>query len=367
MSEKKGSPALLYAVGLSLVFLAVLAAAMLTIQRRHAVADESKTRKALVEAGPAVKVVKVALTPAERTISLPAEVHAWQQATLYSKISGYLKEIRVDKGDRVKRGQVLGIIESPENVEQVAAAAADLAWKTQQYKRTVELSKVAVMSQQELEQAEGAVRIAEAALARARAVADYGLLRAPFDGSVTARYADPGALVPAATGSTQNAQPVVDIAELARVRIYLYLGQEDAKAVKVGDPATLVAVDQPGEPIAATVRRLSGSLDPRTRTMLTEIDLANDPVRVFPGEFLRASIKVKGPQFPAVPSQALLGVGEKQSVALVRDGRIHLVPVRVGNDDGTTAVVVSGLAGGETVALNVAGEVEEGQAVQAVE
>lgn len=361
-----GRPMGLYAVGVLAVVLAGGGVLTLSVRKQGAEAREAATRKADVAAGPRVRVVPVSVAPAERTVTLPGEVRAFNQSTLYAKVSGYLKDIRVDKGDKVQKGQLLATLESPDTDQQVTAAEADLALRQQTAQRDEALIKTGVVSQQEVEQAQAAVKVAAAALARARALQAYEEIRAPFSGVITRRYVDPGALLPAATGSTQAAQPVVDIADMDRLRVFVYLGQDDAALVREGDEATVTMDQRPGEALTTKVARLSRSLDPRTRTMLCELDLDNAKAGIYPGEFVHVGIKLRARPYPMIPSEALIARGDKLRVAVVRDGRAHLVPVQVGQDDGRSVQIVSGLSGGEQVAINAAGELEDGAPVQPV-
>src|SRR5262249_58057781 len=124
----------------------------------------------------------------------------------------------------------------------------------------------------DLDRADADVHSAQSEVDRLRAIRGYDTIRAPFAGVVTQRYADPGALLPAATGATQSALPLVDIADMSRVRVTIYLGQLEAPLVKEGDPAAIVKDADPAHPIAATVTRLPRALDPRTRTMTVAIE-----------------------------------------------------------------------------------------------
>src|SRR5204863_332411 len=137
---------------------------------------------------------------------------------------------------------------------------------------------------QDREAADEGVKVARAALVRAQVQKEYQVLRAPFDGTVTARFADPGTLLPAATGSTSSAQPLLEVAQLDRLRVALHLGQDDAARVRVGDKVQLqTSRDQP--PFEARISRISQSLDPRTRTMMCESDLPQPPEGLYPGAF----------------------------------------------------------------------------------
>jgi RND family efflux transporter MFP subunit len=182
---------------------------------------------------------------------------------------------------------------------------------------------------------------------------------------VTARFADPGALLPAATGNTQAAQPLLEIADLNSLRISLQLGQDDAALVRVGDPVEL-QLRAEGAPVAAKITRLSRTLDARTRTMLAEIELKDPPEGMYPGAFVNVSVSLKGAPRPIVPAEAILLQDGGSVVPTVEDRKIHFVKVRTGIDDGRTIEILSGLRGGELVALNLASDAREGAVVRPV-
>jgi membrane fusion protein, multidrug efflux system len=353
------------ATSVALVVAAAAATGVLFLREHRASARQVEQLQRDIQRGPVVRVTRVKLAPPERVVSLPAEVRADRRAVLYAKVSGYLKKVLVDRGDRVKEGQQVAVLESPDLDHQVAAAEAELTLRRQQLQRALRLVGKSV-SQNEREQAEEALKVAESALARARVMKSYEILRAPFDGTVTARYADPGALLPAATGSTSSAQPLVEIAQLDKLRVALQLGQEDAARVRVGDPVRMDVV--PGEPpLIASISRLSQSLDPRTRTMLCEIDLGNPPQGLYPGAFVQTSITLRGAPRPLVPADALIAQAGQMFVATVQDAHVKFQRVKLGNDDGTTVEVLDGLHGGEYVALNLGTDVPDGAPVRAQE
>jgi RND family efflux transporter MFP subunit len=363
MPENERSRRLVAAGSIAVVIAAAAGAAALFARERSAQARQSEALEKELAQGPVVQVALVEVAKADRIVSLPAEVRAEQQATLYAKVSGYLKTVRVDRGDKVRKGQELAVLESPELDEQVAAARAELTFRRQQLARTERLSSSGRVSVQDREAAEEGVKVATAALARAEVQRGYQVLRAPFDGTITARYADPGALLPAATGSTSSAQPLLEVAQLDRLRIALHLGQDDAARVRVGDAVQLqISPEQP--PIEAKISRISQSLDARTRTMLCEIDLPRPPEGLYPGAFVQTRLPLHGPPRPLLPTEALMAVGGQLFVALVEDGKVHFQRVRLGVDDGSKVEVLDGLRGGETVALNLGPEVPDGSAVR---
>jgi len=346
------------------ILLAGVGLGILLVRKNVAEAKEVHERVAAAEAGTRIRAASVEMESPTRTVSLTGEARAFRQATLYAKVSGYVTGMRVDKGDEVREGQVLAVLESPDAAEQVASAEADLALKQQAAQRARALAPSHVVSDQEVEQAETALRVAEAALARAKVTQSYATIRAPFSGRVTARYVDEGALVAAATGSTSSVQPLLELADMDRVRIDAYLPQDDALAVREGDDAALL-LDR-GEEIQAKVTRISRSLDPRTRTMLAEILVPNDPPRMYPGQFVQVRLEVARPVRPSVPPAALVFHGDSPAVAVIDGKRVHFVPVVTGEHDGTRVEIVRGLNGGERVALD-AGGLSDGAAVQVAE
>jgi len=353
------------ATSVVLVLAAVAGTAALFVREHRANARQVEQLRRDVDRGPVVRVARVKLAPAAHVVSLPAEVRADRRAVLYAKVSGYVKRVLVDRGDRVKEGQQLAVLESPDLEAQVAAAQAEVMLRQQQLQRALRLVGRS-MSQNDREQAEESVKVAQSALDRARVMKGYDTLRAPFDGTVVARYADPGALLPAATGSTSSAQPLLEIAQLDRLRVALQLGQDDAARVRAGDSVSL-QIDPGKPPLEARISRLAQSLDPRTRTMLCEIDLTSPPAGLYPGAFVQASITLHGDPRPLVPAEALVAQGGQIFVAMVQDGHVKLQRIRVGNDDGATVEVLEGLHGGEYVALNLGTDVADGAPVRAQE
>jgi len=357
----------LRAFGIGAVVLAAAGVLWLNWQRHSALAKETQSRRKALAEGPFVRVSKVELAEAKNAISLPGEVHPFQQATLYAKVSGYVTSIRVDKGDQVKRDQLLATLESPDVDQQVRAAEAELSLRQQMLKRAQALVGPHVISDQELDQALAAVKTAQAALDRAKAMRAYETIRAPFSGIITARYVDKGALVPAATGSTQSALPVVDIADMDRLRIYVYLGQDIAPFVAEGDPAKISFHALPGEALEAKVTRISRALDPRTRTMLCEVDIDNPGHRLYPGTFVNVHLMIRGNSTPLVPVEALISQGAGLFVATVKDRKIQLVKVQTGIDDGKKVQILAGLRGDEWVALSLSSAVSDGSSIQPLE
>jgi membrane fusion protein, multidrug efflux system len=349
-----------------LIVAAALGAGLLYVRHRRALTREAERRRDEVGRGPRVTVAVVKRTPGTRDVTLPADVRGFFQSTVYAKISGYVKSIAVDKGDSVKRDQLLGVLESPEVDQQVAAAVADLMIKRRTFQRYRTLVGRDYVSAQDFDTTRAQYEVAEATLRQARALQAYETLRAPFDGTVTARYVDPGALIPAATGATQGALPFADIADLRRLRITLFLQQDAAAFVQVGDLVDITVDERPDLKIRAPISRIAKALDPRSRTMLCEIWTENAH-HLYPGTFVHVTLHLEGPPLPEVPSAALLIHEAKPTLAAIRDSRVHFLTVRSGLDDGKTVQILEGVEPGERVALNLPAEVSEGSVVRVVE
>jgi RND family efflux transporter MFP subunit len=348
------------------LLLAMVVVAALFWRHHRSITAEAERRRHEVDRGPRVYVSEAHLAPAFRSVTLPGDVRGFLQATLYAKLAGYVKSISVDKGDHVRAGQVLGVLESPEVDQQVAAAEADLLLKRRTLDRYQQLVKKDFVSAQDYETARSQFEVSSASLEQVRALRRYGTLRAPFAGVVTARYVDPGALVPAATGSTESALPLVDIADLRRLRILVFLQQDAAPFVHAGDGVQIAVDQQPDLHIPAPVARCANALDPRTRAMLCEVWLDGEK-RLYPGTFVRVTFRLTAPPSPLVDSASLILRDDKPAIAVVRDGRLHFLSVRPGLDDGKKVQIVSGLRVGERVVISPPSELVEGDAVQAVE
>lgn len=349
---------------LVIVVVAVVAAALLIFNKHAKVHALRQARAAFAEAGPRIRVTQVQVTPPNRTVTLPGDARPLLQATLYAKISGYVRELRVDKGDLVKEGDLLVRIESPETEQQVAAARSQALLSRQNEQRAQALARPGVISEQDLQTAQSNLKSSQAALQQTRELLDYTQIRAPFSGRITARYVDPGALVPAAAGA--NGVPMLDIADMSTLRTTIFVGQDLAPFIKPGDPAVVREDARPDVRIDAHVTRTAGALDPRTRTMLVEVQFDNTRANILPGTFVHVEVSVHGNALPTVQSQALLLRGGTPQVALVENGRLHFVPVRIGLSDARNTQILSGLRGDETVALDVPGEAVDGERVQPV-
>src|SRR5438105_3656386 len=221
---------------------------------------EGRARAADVAAGPHVRVVRVTAPQGVQTLTLLGEARPYAAVTLYAKVSGYLRQMLVDKGDAVGAGQVLAVIESAELDQQYEATLADARNKRVNAGRFRALAKQNASSAQEAERYETDAAVAEANLKAIETLKSYEVIRAPFTGRVTARYADPGALVQNATNAQTGALPVLTVSETGRLRVYAYVDQQDAPLVRVGTPAEITVPDRPEVRLASRLTPVRGVL-----------------------------------------------------------------------------------------------------------
>ena len=211
-------------------------------------------------------------------------------------------------------------------------------------------------------------QVADAQVATLAQQKSYEVLRAPFAGTVTARYADPGALVQAATGAQTGALPLVTISTIDRLRVYVYVPQHDAGFIRVGDHAMVTVADRGDVQIEGRVTRKADELDPRTRMMLVEVDLDNHDGKIVPGSFVTVALTFATPPEIIVPVEALVlnGSGTKGAVFVLDGDTVHARPVVISDNDGTVARIARGLRAGELVALNQGDNITDGSRVQPV-
>jgi RND family efflux transporter MFP subunit len=333
--------------------LAVFIAAV-ALWKAFQVQREAAHRAQEASAGPFVIVSPAQMSPPERTLSLLGEAKPYAEATLFAKVSGYLKAVSVDKGDEVTAGQLIATIESPETEQAYLAARADAVNKQRVAERTRELARQNLVSEQEADQAYANADMAAATLRQQEVMRGYQTIRAPFSGIVTARFADPGALIQAATNSQTTTLPIVTVSQTDRLRIYVYVAQRDAATIELGQPASLQLVERPDLKLLGTVSRAAGQLDARTKTLLVEINFDNRARQIISGSFIQVGLTVRVPSYPEVPAEALVFRQGKPYVAVVGDDLLlSFRPVQIADNDGIRVRLAGGLQSGDRVALSV--------------
>lgn len=225
-------------------------------------------------------------------IVLPARVVAYQAALITAKVAGYVARIPVDKGDQVRAGQLLAQLDVPELQADRLRYVAEADVAKQNYQRMLRAVKVApdLVTPERVEIQRGKVEVAQAQLARVDALLRYSRVTAPFSGTITARYVDPGAFVPVPNGGAQSGGQIVMLMSLDRVRIQIPVPESEAPLIKAGCKVMITVPDLHGVRFAATVTRVSDALSSKSQTMLAEIDMPNPHHRLLPGMYLSVSL-----------------------------------------------------------------------------
>ena len=315
-----------------------------------------------------VQVLKPQRRDIAYSVRLPATLSPLAQVTLYAKVSGYLKAIHVDKGDSVKAGQVLAVLDDPELEQRYQQAQSEYAIKKVTYERLAQVWKEApdVIAKQDVDVAEATYMGAKHALEQLATMVDYTNVRAPFTGVITARFVDVGALLQAATSSATQAMPLFTLMDMSTIRVYASVPQEDAPLVKARIPAAVTFSQFPEKNFTGTVTRTTGVLDPATRTMLVEIHVPNKDRFLQPGMFGEAVIRLKSHRDAlAIPPAALVMENSGASVFVVAQGKAQKVPVKTDLDDGVWIEVTEGLTGNEDVVVVGKARLHDGALVHA--
>ncbi|HVN28549.1 MAG TPA: efflux RND transporter periplasmic adaptor subunit [Candidatus Binataceae bacterium] len=358
----------LFVVGwVGAVILVVALTGGLVLARELWIGRQSSELEREYAQGQRVLVTHVVHAPKSRALKIPASIHGFIETPVYAKVPGYLKTIKVDKGDRIKNGQMLALLESPELDHQVENARANYQIAKITDDRNQSLLRTGVVAQQTADDSHASMLQAYATLNQLIATQKYEIIDAPFDGIVTARNVDPGALIPQATTATTPGVPIVSLATLSPLRIYADVPQSAAPFIHDGDQAIISVREYPRRTFPGAVTRHPDALDVETRTMRVEVDLENRDQALLPGMYAIVSLSVASASDVAmVPDDALIFHGGKVLVPVVRDQRLHLAEVTLGYDDGINVEVISGINENDVVAVNVGQSAREGEVVQPV-
>jgi RND family efflux transporter MFP subunit len=312
------------------------------------------------QAGAAAQPVPVRLIqPSRRDLvretAQPATAEAFYEADLGAKVSGYVTELRVDIGARVKTGQTLARIAVPELTQARNAASADVATQRSSYDRTVELAAHNSITQRAVAEAKGRLDTALARQAQAEAELEYTTIEAPFDGVVTLRTIDLGDIVYQASSPKGKQEPLLRVARVDVIRVKTYVPELDSIWADVGDAATVTFEALPGRVFTSKLARVSGALDPATRTMLVELDLPNADGTLRPGLYGRARIALERREHALVLPSAAVKVGDGGAqVFVVAGDTLKRKSVALGLVDSQWTEITSGLDEGERVVADSA-------------
>lgn len=352
-----------------LVIVGVVAGLVPRWRHRVALAEETQAL-----AKPTVTVVSAAPGDTAAALSLPAEVKPYLEAPIYARASGYLKRWLTDIGARVKEGELLAEVDSPElNQElaqakaQVAQAQAALGLARTTAARWDELLKTSSVSEQEtaekkadLELKQANLEAAHANMRRLEDLQSFESIRAPFDGTITARGTDVGQLI--VTGS---AKELFRLAQTGTLRVYVRVPETAARSVRPGQTAELTMREIPGRTFPAKVVRTSGAMSADSRTLLTELELDNSHGEILAGAFAQVRFTDAGPEPTlTLPSNTLLFRAEGPQVGVVNgDGKVELRQVTLGRDFGPTVEILSGVTQTDRVILNPSDSLVSGSIV----
>lgn len=369
--------------GVVVAVLVVLALAAQGIWSRRD-AQAALEREAVHASQLSVEVVHPQKSSAGLDLVLPGNVQAFLDTPVYARTNGYLKKWYADLGAHVKAGQLLAEIDTPEVDDQLRAARADLANAQANYAlakstadRWMGMLQTKSVSKQETDEKvgdmlakKGTLDAARFNVARLEKLQSFQKVLSPFDGIVTARNVDVGALIDAGS-SGGPAKELFHVAQADRLRVYVNVPQAYALQIKPGENAFLTLTETASKHYPGKVVRTAGAVDPQQRTMLVEVDVDNASGEVLPGAYAQVHFTLGAGAAPlTVPGNALLFRPDGVKVATVDSGQhgqhVKLVTVTLGTDFGTRVAIASGLSGDEQVIVNPQDSIVDGAPVRIV-
>lgn len=344
---------------------------------------------------PQVKVIQPKRTTVSRTQTIPGDILPYQQAVLYAKVAGYLQEINYDIGDWVKKGEVIARIAIPEIKKQLHQDKAELnQWKAALKKAEAEYQlrelifqrlarvqeqSIDMVSQEQVDEARGRWEIArgerelvkaridaaKGKMGKTRVMVAYGKIRAPFDGVITQRWVDVGAMIQAVS-SKSDVSPIVELMDVQRVRVQFYVPEPDVPFVQRGDRVVIQAAELSDKPFEGRVTRHAWALNIDTKSMLVEVELENPEGWLRPGMHLRVTIKLEEhPHAIVIPVKAIITEKKDNYIyAVNQQDIIKKIPIQLGIDDGFVVEIVGGLSGKEKVVIEEMERLTPGDHVQ---
>ncbi len=377
--QPRGRGSRVFTILFLVVILLVALGAVTLFQRRaqyQALAKETETL-----AIPTVAVIHASVESAQEDLVLPGAMQAYVESPIYARTNGYLKKWYHDIGSRIGKGDLLAEIDTPEVDQQLSQARADLTTAQANANlskitatRYQELIKTDGVSKQEVDNATGdleaklaSVKSAEANVRRLEDLESFKHIYAPFSGVITRRSVDTGTLINAGNGGAT--QQLFSLAQTDPIRVYVSVPEAYAPSIRAGLGAFLELTQYPGQKFEGKVVRTAESIDPGTRTLLTEVDVPNHNGALLPGGYAQAHLQVKvtGARL-AVPVNALLFRSEGlRAVVVDANHKTHLKSLTIGRDYGTTLEVLQGLDVNDWIVLNPADSLDEGQEVHVKE
>jgi RND family efflux transporter MFP subunit len=380
--------AIVWAVALLFAFAGLFAAGYIPRRSRAMQLDAARATDGPVP----VAVVRPRRAPAGVEVVLPGNVQAFQFTSIYARANGYVRRRLVDIGDAVKAGQLLAELETPELDEELSQARAALGQTRaalQQARTNLALARVTLersrnlrqrgivptqdnddkqaaydAQQAQVDSATANVAAGQANLDRLVNLQSFKRVVAPFDGRITYRSFDQGALVTANTGA--NGRELFRIGQDDTVRIFVNVPQAYATGIHAGLTAAVTLQERPGRTFEGKVMRTASALDPASRTLLTEIQAPNRDRELLAGMYANVKFRITRAEPPMiVPASALVVRNDGTHVAVVVDGRVRFPTVQLGRDYGSDVEVGAGLSEGDLIVANPSGSLAEGQQVRA--
>jgi RND family efflux transporter MFP subunit len=327
---------------------------------------------------PTVSTIKALPNSAAEQLVLPGSVQAYYEATIFARTNGYVRDWYTDIGTRVKKGQVLAEIDTPEVDQQLRQARADFATAQANFQlahttdqRWRDLLATNSVSRQAADSAAGdasakkaALASAEANVARLNDLESFKHVLAPFDGVITSRNTDIGALISAGQGSA-----LFHVADTSKLRVYVLVPQLYAPNTTPGMDANLTFPERPGKVYQAQVVRTADALDPASRTLQVELLVDNSSGELFPGAYAQVHFNLsRGAGSLSVPASAVLFRSTDMQVAVVGpDDRVTLKSITTGRDFGTSLEVLAGLTPGENIVANPSDSLTTGARVRVLQ
>jgi RND family efflux transporter MFP subunit len=361
------------------VLVAAAALALLIYFGIHSrAAAESRLKQRTEEAAsPTVAVVFPREGAATQEIVLPGNTQAFSDAPIYARTNGYLKRWYFDIGARVRKGQLLAEIETPELDQQLQQARADLDTAQANLNiakitasRWQDLVSTGSVSQQETDQAasnlsavKATVESSSANVRRLEQLQSFEKIYAPFDGIITARNTDIGALIDA--GASAQPKELFHMAAIRTLRVYVSVPEVYSRAARPGASATLTLDEFPGQTFHGTLLRNANSIDIASRTLLVEVDVDNPTGQLLPGAYVFVHLKLPDEtRSVTIPSNTLIFRKEGLQVGVVRNDRAELVPVKISRDYGNSVEIVSGLRPTDAVIVDPSDSLVTGMPVR---